>query len=512
MPAQSFLAHIGIRLGTLGSPASLAIAAPLSEGDCSQAAHTDASRIGVFFDRTPGSAKMGWAVLGFVVMDIAQAGVAIYGNLTKLNNVPVSFPAFQGAAGSVLQNDGFGNLVWAAGFTPIGAFDTIGTAASYANRFSTMSPFASTGNLPNAQTNIRTIQISGDYMYVGTFATAAAGVTIYNIKNPVAPVYVGYIPSVFPTSGQILYMQVQGTKLYCFGAISQIAVIDISNPALPTLIGRSAAAGAGSLYMGVIVGSYIYVASQSAGLLVFDNTGSVPVLVFTQGGGAKSAGIAYANGTIFTTQYVTAGPPYATHALNVWNISVPATPTLTVSNNTILPNTMLPGSIWNDGVNNTLYIGDRASTAGRMALVDVTTPATPTLLSLISTVGTYPYNGGVWVLNNRWMYTFTSYAATTGGFQLWDIANKSAPVLLQTTLTGVNMSAAVMAGQFIYFGDVTNNAVAIYTAAEQSLVVGSLVIGGAVVIAGVSYKFPTAQGAAGTTLRNDGSGNLSWAV
>jgi len=36
------------------------------------------------------------------------------GNLTKINNVTTSWPSTQGTASSVLQNDGSGNLTWAA--------------------------------------------------------------------------------------------------------------------------------------------------------------------------------------------------------------------------------------------------------------------------------------------------------------------------------------------------------------------------------------------------------------
>ncbi len=37
------------------------------------------------------------------------------GNITKINNITTSFPASQGAANSVLTNDGAGNLTWASG-------------------------------------------------------------------------------------------------------------------------------------------------------------------------------------------------------------------------------------------------------------------------------------------------------------------------------------------------------------------------------------------------------------
>jgi hypothetical protein len=48
---QSTLAILGLRTTVLGSLASLAIAAPLADGSMDQAAHTDATRLGVFFDR-----------------------------------------------------------------------------------------------------------------------------------------------------------------------------------------------------------------------------------------------------------------------------------------------------------------------------------------------------------------------------------------------------------------------------------------------------------------------------
>jgi hypothetical protein len=56
MSATSLLARIGLRLGTLGSVASLAIAAPIAEGDVSNIAHTAASRSGLYF---PTNAQIG---------------------------------------------------------------------------------------------------------------------------------------------------------------------------------------------------------------------------------------------------------------------------------------------------------------------------------------------------------------------------------------------------------------------------------------------------------------------
>jgi hypothetical protein len=64
MAEQSFLSKFGLRLGVLGSAASLAIAAPLTSGNYDTSCHTDAARIGWYFDRTVGAEKCGMIVGG----------------------------------------------------------------------------------------------------------------------------------------------------------------------------------------------------------------------------------------------------------------------------------------------------------------------------------------------------------------------------------------------------------------------------------------------------------------
>lgn len=75
MTDVSVLAVLGLRSGTLGTSGSLAIAAPLSEGNPSIAAHTDASRIGWYFDRTGAAEKIGLVVMGAEVFSAGAAGV-----------------------------------------------------------------------------------------------------------------------------------------------------------------------------------------------------------------------------------------------------------------------------------------------------------------------------------------------------------------------------------------------------------------------------------------------------
>ncbi|HUR11683.1 MAG TPA: hypothetical protein VM012_09965 [Flavitalea sp.] len=48
------------------------------------------------------------------VGNTSQFRVDANGNITRINNLPYSFPAIQGTANSFLRNDGAGNLSWSA--------------------------------------------------------------------------------------------------------------------------------------------------------------------------------------------------------------------------------------------------------------------------------------------------------------------------------------------------------------------------------------------------------------
>ena len=115
MSTQSLLAKLGLRLGTLGSAASLALAAPLTEGNLSIDAHTDATRIGVYFDRTAAAEKMGFVVMGTERAAVTLTGLAVRG-------VNYSWPV--APAAGFLLSDGSGNLSWTAALTGV-AWGTI---------------------------------------------------------------------------------------------------------------------------------------------------------------------------------------------------------------------------------------------------------------------------------------------------------------------------------------------------------------------------------------------------
>lgn len=77
MSMQSLLAKAGMRTGVLGSSANLAVAFALAAGNLDPAAATDASRMGLYADRTGGSEKIGIVVLGTESASITQNGVLV---------------------------------------------------------------------------------------------------------------------------------------------------------------------------------------------------------------------------------------------------------------------------------------------------------------------------------------------------------------------------------------------------------------------------------------------------
>lgn len=81
MSMQSFLAKAGLRTAVLGTASSLAMAFPIADGDMSVTAHTAASRIGFYCDRTAAAEKVGVVVMGVEVLSTGAAGTTIAGNV-----------------------------------------------------------------------------------------------------------------------------------------------------------------------------------------------------------------------------------------------------------------------------------------------------------------------------------------------------------------------------------------------------------------------------------------------
>ena len=78
MPSTASI--LGFRSATLGSPTSVAIAAPLAEGSLDPDAHTAPTRTGLFWSRTVGQQRTGLMVEGSEVFSAGLTGAQILGN------------------------------------------------------------------------------------------------------------------------------------------------------------------------------------------------------------------------------------------------------------------------------------------------------------------------------------------------------------------------------------------------------------------------------------------------
>ncbi len=82
MAEQSFLTKLGMRFGTLGIAASLAMAAPLATGDYNTTCGTDSNRVGWYFDRTVGVERIVEVVGGASGILHTRGGTTVNCNVT----------------------------------------------------------------------------------------------------------------------------------------------------------------------------------------------------------------------------------------------------------------------------------------------------------------------------------------------------------------------------------------------------------------------------------------------
>ncbi len=82
MAEQSFLAKLGLRLGVLGSTASLALAAPLATGNYNPSCHTAGNRTGLYFDMTASAEKLGVVAGGVTGPTFRVVGGGVQLNLS----------------------------------------------------------------------------------------------------------------------------------------------------------------------------------------------------------------------------------------------------------------------------------------------------------------------------------------------------------------------------------------------------------------------------------------------
>ncbi|UXE59018.1 MAG: hypothetical protein KA717_24060 [Woronichinia naegeliana WA131] len=193
-------------------------------------------------------------------------------------------------------------------------------------------------------------------------------------------------------------VQVVGNYAYVADYNSGLQIIDITNPASPTLKGSYYSYLARDVQ---IAGNYAYLASDTSGLQIIDITNPASP---TFKGSYNTPGVALEVQIVGSLAYIADGDS----GLQIIDITNPASPTLKGSYDT-------PGSALNfQIVGNLVYIADNSS---GVQIVDISNPAKPTFKGSYDTPN---YAQGVQIVGN-----FAYVADNASGLRIVDISNPS---------------------------------------------------------------------------------------
>jgi hypothetical protein len=245
------------------------------------------------------------------------------------------------------------------------------------------------------------IRVQGKYVYLeSSTGTASTNLLqIYDVSNPSAPALVGSVQLPLYSLG----VWVSGNYAYtisfidgcgvCSSYAGVLSIVDVSNPASPTMIGSTNTGTAGVHVADIkVVGNYAYVSGQSTDqnpplsqVLVFDvSNPASPYLLSSLQAGHSPQGLDVEGNFWYQTIYdndLTYGVP----TLDIYNISNPST--FYQAGTAILSGSCHPQDVAVEGT--IAYVACYANSS--VAVVDVSNPASPTVDGYISLPATsYP--------------------------------------------------------------------------------------------------------------------------
>lgn len=263
-----------------------------------------------------------------------------------------------------------------------------------------------------------TVAMQGNYAYIGV----GPRLVILDISNPASPTVVG---ETSPLPGIVRDVVVSGIHAYVNVGGAGMRVVDVSTPSNPKEVGFYDAPGDAK---GIaIAGDYAYVVSGLQGLQIVDISTSFDP---TEVGSYDTAGSAQGVAVAGSYAYVTDG----NEGLRVVDISTPANPTevghaLEAAS----------GNVTIDG--NYAYVANLAG----LRIVDISTPTDPTELGAYDTPGT----ASDVVIAGGYAYI----ADEDGGLRIVDISEPSSPVEVGSYDIQGNVEDVAVAGAYAYVAD-----------------------------------------------------------
>ena len=303
------------------------------------------------------------------------------------------------------------------------------TEAYWDEDFTTAFWDAGTGKLhlhtffPSERGFYNTPDIALDVAIAGTVAYVAdrqSGLQIINIANPASPTLIGS----YDTPDEAYGVAISGTRAYVADNLGGLQIIDVSNPASPTLLGSYDTAG--NCFGVAVVGKIAYVADQAAGLQIIDvSNPASPALI----------GSYDTSGSVMNV-FVSGGVAYVADSnggLLILNVANPASPTLIGTYST-------PGPAMDVAVvGTTAYV---AAFDSGLQILNVSNPASPTLIGSLNTPGNAQ---GVAVEGNR-----VCIGDDLGGLQIIDVSNPSSPTSVLGQSMGDIVRGVAISGNEVY--------------------------------------------------------------
>ncbi|MGA1840065.1 MAG: LVIVD repeat-containing protein [bacterium] len=230
-----------------------------------------------------------------------------------------------------------------------------------------------------------------------------------------------------PYSANNIY--IQGLYAYVADGLSGLQVIDISNPANPSLIGECYIQGAFNAYDVYVQGTYAYVAYGSSGLQIINvSNPAKPSIIGSYNTPGSARGVHVQGSYAFVAD--------ESEGLRVINISNPAKPSFVDSYNT-------PGSAIDVYVQGSYaFVADGSS---GLQVINISNPANLSLAGKFSTPD--PANG---------IYVQGTYAYIADGYKgliLLDITNPGKPSKLSVYDTSGTASKVYIQGSYAYVAD-----------------------------------------------------------
>jgi len=270
------------------------------------------------------------------------------------------------------------------------------------------------------------VYISGNYAYLSQYSD---GMIILDISDPSDPVFV----SNFTNADYVSEIYVQGSYAYVADYYGGLRIVDVSNPLSPFEVGNLNTIQASRIKT---VGNFAYVINGTVNnpdslVIVNISNPAVPLKVGTIEVANITWDIDVSGSYVYVASY--------TDGLKIYDVSNPSNPTFAGSYTTYEVQDV-------QVIGNTAYVASPVFNGG-IIILDVTNPANPTL---ISHYNPGPLCFDVAVSGN---YAYLSAPISQADIILLDITNPNNPIELDDHVIPTGASGMQAVGPYLYVAD-----------------------------------------------------------